>query len=312
MNASPTPHALDWIAADWGTSSLRVWAISADGSVLGKASSDKGMGKIGKCDYEPALLDLVGEWIEGMTGTIPVIVCGMAGARQGWTEAAYRTVPCAPVSGEELTRVETADKRLSVSIVPGLCQMKPEDVMRGEETQLAGLLAGNIAENAAICLPGTHSKWVSLEGGSVARFSSVMTGELFALIGGQSILRHSIGGTTDREPGSTFLNAANQALADPASLTASLFSIRARSLLAEASPEDGSDTLSGLLIGTEIAACRPFWEGRPVHLIGAGPLVARYAAALQQAGVEAIVEDGSGLTLAGLAQVRAGMKEFTP
>ncbi|TDH37636.1 2-dehydro-3-deoxygalactonokinase [Pseudohoeflea suaedae] len=310
MTASTTSHALDWIAVDWGTTSLRAWAVAADGSVIAQASSDKGMGKIGRADYEPALLELVGPWIEGASGSIPVIVCGMAGARQGWKEAAYRSVPCQPVAGEALTPVETADRRLTVGIVPGLCQAKPEDVMRGEETQLAGLLAGRAIEDASVCLPGTHSKWVSIDAGRVARFTTVMTGELFALIGGQSILRHSVGGSGDREPGPGFLDAVDQAIADPASLTSSLFSIRARSLLAEASPEDGSDILSGLLIGTEIAACRPYWQDRPVHLIGAGPLVARYAAALQRAGARTIVEDGSGLTLAGLARVRAGMKEI--
>jgi 2-dehydro-3-deoxygalactonokinase len=304
-----TGSDLDWIAADWGSSSLRVWAIASDGSVLDHAASDKGMGQITPSDYEPALLDLVGPWIEGTAAPVPVIVCGMAGARQGWKEAAYRQVPCAPVSGDALTEVETRDSRLAVHIVPGLSQNHPQDVIRGEETQLAGFLAETRLEDAVLCLPGTHSKWVSLEGGDVSHFLTVMTGELFALIGGRSILRHSVGEGNRGVAGPTFLEAVSRAMAKPQALTSNLFSIRARSLLEETAAGDASDTLSGLLIGTELAACRPFWEGREVHLIGAGGLVARYAAALKQIGATAIVEDGSGLTLAGLRQVRAGMKE---
>lgn len=310
MSVSGAMTGLDWIAADWGTSSLRVWAMAADGSVLDHASSGKGMGRIGKADYEPALLELAGPWLEGRTARVPVIVCGMAGARQGWTEAAYRTVPCAPVSADALTRVETDDPRLSVHIVPGLCQMEPEDVMRGEETQLAGFLASAGKRDAVICLPGTHSKWASIENGQVARFSTVMTGELFDVIASNSILRHSVGETGHAEPGPAFLEAVSRALARPETVTAGLFSIRARSLLRDMSAEDGRDTLSGLLIGAELAGTRSQWQGHPVHLIGADALVTRYVAALKQNGADPVIEDGSGLTLAGLGQVRAGMKEL--
>lgn len=309
MSAASTHSVPDWIAVDWGTSSLRVWAMSDDGSVLDQGASDKGMGSISRADYEPALLALVGDWIAGAGRPVPVIVCGMAGARQGWKEAVYRPVPCGPISGDALTEVETTDPRLSVRIVPGLSQSHPQDVIRGEETQLAGFLAETGREDAVLCLPGTHSKWVSLEGGDVSHFLTVMTGELFSLIGNHSILRHSVGDGSRGEAGPAFLEAVSRAVTRPQNLTTNLFSIRARSLLEEATAEDASDMLSGLLIGTELAACRPFWEGRDVHLVGTGGLAARYAAALKQIGATAIVEDGSGLTLAGLKQVRAGLKE---
>ncbi len=309
MSAASTKTGPDWIAVDWGSSSLRVWAMDADGLAVDQAASDNGMGRLTRTEFEPALLDLVAPWIEDATRPVPVIVCGMAGARQGWKEAAYRRVPCAPVASDALTEVETTDPRLSVRIVPGLSQSHPQDVIRGEETQLAGFLAETGREDAVICLPGTHSKWVSLEGGDVSHFLTVMTGELFSLIGNQSILRHSVGSGNRGEAGPAFLEAVSRAMAKPQNLTTNLFSIRARSLLEETSAEDASDMLSGLLIGTELAACRPFWEGRDVHLVGAGSLAARYAAALKQIGATAIVEDGSGLTLAGLRQVRAGIKE---
>ena len=46
----------EWIAVDWGTSNLRVWAMGPDG-VLAEASSDAGMGTLSREGFEPALLD---------------------------------------------------------------------------------------------------------------------------------------------------------------------------------------------------------------------------------------------------------------
>lgn len=295
----------DWIAVDWGTSSLRVWAMGKGGAVMAEGRSDAGMGRLQAAEFEPALMALIGSWLAGRDGTTcPVIVCGMAGARQGWRETAYRGVPCAPVAGEGLTRVATDDGRIEVVIVPGLSQTEPADVMRGEETQLAGLAARGVSD-ATVCLPGTHSKWVRLEGGAVQEFSTVMTGELFALLAEQSILRHSMG-DADFGDERAFLAAVHQAVDHPDRVMAELFGIRARGLLGQV--DKPRDTLSGLLIGAELAAVRPLWSERTVHLVGAERLVATYARALQHLGAQVEVEDGTALTLAGLRQVREQME----
>lgn len=81
-----------WIAADWGTTHLRVWAIGPGQAVIGQASSAKGMNSLKPHQFEAALLELVDNWL--LTGrSTPVIACGMAGARQGWIEADYIEVP---------------------------------------------------------------------------------------------------------------------------------------------------------------------------------------------------------------------------
>lgn len=82
----------DWIAVDWGTTRLRAWAMSGT-QVLDARTSDKGMGALTPDQFEPALLDLVGDWLQTRP---PVIACGMVGARTGWVEADYRAVPCPP------------------------------------------------------------------------------------------------------------------------------------------------------------------------------------------------------------------------
>jgi 2-keto-3-deoxy-galactonokinase len=58
--------------------------------------------------------------------------------------------------------------------------LKRQNVMRGEETQLAGI--GESHAGGLVCMPGTHCKWMSLEGGRVTGMSSFMTGEIFAVL----------------------------------------------------------------------------------------------------------------------------------
>ena len=127
---------------------------------------------------------------------MPVIACGMVGARQGWIEAPYSQVPCAPV-GLSMIKPVVEDTRLDVSILPGLSQTDPADVMRGEETQIAGYLAENPGFDGVLCLPGTHTKWAHISAGEVVSFRTFMTGELFALVSSQSVLRHSVGAGWD-------------------------------------------------------------------------------------------------------------------
>ena len=287
--------AADWIAADWGTSRLRVWAMAGD-APLARAEADAGMGRLAPGDYEGALLALIEPWLPAGV-CLPVIACGMVGARQGWVEASYMPVPCAPLGGA-LTRAPATDPRLDVWIVPGLSQDEPADVMRGEETQIAGLLAMRPDLDGLLCLPGTHSKWVRVAGGQITQFQTVMTGELFGLLAEQSVLRHSVGQGWDDE---AFAEAVVSAHADPVRVTARLFALRAGSLLAGLHPDRARATLSGLLIGVELAAVRA--EG-PVTLVGGAELAQSYATALRAIGVTATVADGTEVTLRGLAAAR--------
>ena len=182
----------DWIAVDWGTSNLRAWLMGKDG-VIGMVTSDKGMGALERDGFEPELLRLVGDYLPE-SGTVPVIACGMVGARQGWHEAPYVTTPCtAPGVGQAVTP-EVRDPRLKVRILPGVSQASPADVMRGEETQIAGFLAANPEFDGVLCLPGTHTKWVHISAREIVSFRTFMTGEIFALLSGQSVLRHSVAG----------------------------------------------------------------------------------------------------------------------
>lgn len=289
----------DWIAVDWGTSNLRAWAMGQGGEVLAAAASEDGMGKLSREGFEPALLRLIAPWLGEKR--LHVVACGMVGSRQGWCEAPYRTVPCTPLDPAAQVIAPTTDPRLTVHLAPGLKQTQPADVMRGEETQIAGALRLMPGYDGVLCLPGTHSKWVHVSAGEVVSFQTFMTGEMFALLSEASVLRHGMQGAGWDE--AAFDSAVSDALSRPEKLGARLFSLRAEGLIAGLSSAAARSRLSGLLIGTELAAARPYWLGQRVTLVGAEKLSAAYARALSAQGIESKRLSATDCTLAGLASL---------
>ena len=297
---------LAWIAVDWGTSRLRAWAMAAGGRVLAEASSDDGMNGLAPDAFEPALLRLIGDWT-GATA-IPVLACGMVGARQGWRDAGYAAVPARPADLRPVS-VPTRDPRLRMMILPGLSQAAPPDVMRGEETQIAGFLAQHPEFDGVLCLPGTHAKWVRISAGEVVGFTTAMTGELYALLAGQSVLRHAVAQDAASGDHPAFEEAVADMISEPERLAQRLFSIRARSVLEGLGGDAAGAALSGLLIGAELAATRGYWLGQAVAVAGEPALARLYARALAAQGVAAACHDAGPLTRLGLQAAFAALPE---
>ena len=293
----------DWIGADWGTTNLRVW-VFRDGECV-RRSSGRGMSTTRADDFENVLVGLIGDLLDP-TAEVPVVVCGMAGARQGWTEAPYIPVPAIPPGLGKAVRVETNDKRLTVHILPGMSQADPPDIMRGEETQISGFLQTQPDFDGVLCMPGTHTKWVQISAGEVVSFRTYMTGELFALISTQSVLRHSMDDTFDED---AFMAAVRDGMADPQALAGRFFALRAEGLVAETQPGMARARLSGFLIGAELAAAKPYWLGQRVALLGAGKLSDLYAKALAAEGVLPEIADVTEATLAGLTAAYETLKD---
>ncbi len=287
----------DWIAVDWGTSNLRAWAMREDVPVA-EASSGKGMSSLKQSEFEPALLELIEPWLGA--GTNMIVACGMVGSRQGWCEAPYAAVPTRPMS-PILARPDVRDPRLSVHIVPGLKQVNPPDVMRGEETQIAGFLRKEPSFDGILCLPGTHTKWAQISAGEVVSFRTFMTGETFGLLAKSSVLRHSIGTGWDAD---AFEAAVSETIARPEAIASKLFALRADDLVNGASQDAARARLSGLLIGMELAAARAYWLGQRIILIGDNRLCAHYDSALSSQGAATELADATAITLAGLASAR--------
>ena len=285
-------------AIDWGTTNMRLWLLDGHGGVLAARSSGEGMRACLPDRFEAVMEAHLSAL--GAAPDLPVVVAGMAGARGAWREAAYRDTPAAlDTLHAHAVRVEGAGR--DVRILPGVCQREAgrEDVMRGEETQLAGAVAQG-QRSGLFCMPGTHSKWVRVEDGRLLAFTTFMTGELFALMSEHSILRDMLGQDGGSPHSPDFRAAVEELQADGAGLTGKLFSIRAASLLGRA-PADPRARLSGLLVGAEIAAARGMiGDQTAVVLVGGGVQGAAYEAALAAAGIACRTMDGESLVRRGL------------
>ena len=287
---------IGWIAFDWGTSRLRAWAMSSSGELLDEVESDQGVSRLSRLEFEPALMELIDPWL-GSNQDIAVIGCGMVGSKQGLHEVPYLPTPCEPSSIPMCIPVASDNPR--ILICPGIKQMDPPDVMRGEETQIAGFLVGEPGFEGVVCLPGSHSKWVEVSEGKIRAFQTFMTGELFELLATRSMLCQSVKG--EGWDDAAFTMAVAEVASDSASFAARLFSLRARDLLQETPGGFPKACLSGYLIGLELVAAQRWWKNAPVAIIGERELSAQYRKALVSLGaLEPRSHDSNAITRKGL------------
>ena len=312
MTASPA-----LIVLDWGTSTLRALLLDADGTVLARRTEPWGIMHVPNGDFAAAFDAVTADWRTSWLG-LNAISSGMIGSAQGWIVAPYCQ---APAGVAELAASLTSVPDMAMHIVPGIAKGgEHPDVMRGEETQIAGALALHpaLAVRSLVLLPGTHSKWVHVEDGRVRDFTTYMTGELFAVL-----REHSILGVFAKEadrlanPGpmeeayvameEAFARGVLAAQRSPQGLAPILFSARSMVLADRLAPDVSLQYLSGLLIGEELR-CGLSDGLRPAALIGDAALCARYVSALRLVGVNDVpVIDGA--AQAGLFAIarRAGL-----
>lgn len=286
------------IGVDWGSSNLRVFRMAEGGAVLGRRADGRGAATLAPGQFADVLTEVASDWL---AEDLPVVVCGMAGARGRWLEAPYAPCPAglADVANYVVRPVDTPEVR----ILPGVAVWRDgalDDVMRGEETQLFGLGGGF----DRIIAPGTHSKWARMDGGRISDFRTHMTGELFAALGGSPSF---LGGTAGTD--NAAFEAGVLAGLEDGPLGQSLFSARVGMLAGRVAQTGLQDYLSGLLIGAEIAGeAREGLAGR-IALLGAPALVERYHAALTFAGLEdVVVADVEAATATGLWRAWEAMR----
>ena len=92
---------IHWIAVDWGTTNLRIWAMDKNGRIIDKKSSKKGLKFIKERDFEKTLTILISPWIKN-TKNMPIISCGMVGSKQGWKDVGYIKVPSTPINTKSI------------------------------------------------------------------------------------------------------------------------------------------------------------------------------------------------------------------
>jgi 2-dehydro-3-deoxygalactonokinase len=259
------------IAIDWGTSSFRAYRLDAKGSILESRASNQGILNVAPGQFPRIVEDQIRGWEEA-----PIVMSGMVGSRQGWVEVPY--VQC-PAGFEEI-----AAKLVNVSwanregwIVPGLSCSDTAgvpDVMRGEETQILGC-----GVDGTICLPGTHSKWVQVNKGRIERFSTAMTGEVYAVLKQHSILGRMM---EEAPPDAGAFAAGVRRSGEAGGLLHHLFGVRTRGLMGELNGAGSASYLSGILIGHELRS----QDAKQFHLLGAPELTALYQQAAAVLGIE--------------------------
>jgi 2-dehydro-3-deoxygalactonokinase len=250
------------IGVDWGSTSARAFAIERDGAIADVRRTEDGV-FVRSGDFAPRLRALLRDW----PADVPILMCGMIGSDRGWVEAPY--VPAQAGLNDLAQHLVHVPFERPAHIVPGVSLIADEtcEVMRGEETIVMGLDAAE----AIVCLPGTHSKWVDVEGGRIADFRTYMTGELRALVLAQGALATGVAQRPSDDAFAQGLDAARSGV------TSGLFQGRARRLLGRLAAEHVAAFAGGVLIGEEL---RHETRDGPVIVAAQGEIAAAYSAAL--------------------------------
>lgn len=124
-----------------------------------------------------------------------VLASGMITSEYGLCNLPHATLPAGK---EELhaTMYETAFNDIASipfffirGVKTSADSLENADVMRGEETEVMGIYEAN-GEKALYVLPGSHSKHISFDtNGKIIAFRTMLTGELFATVMQNTILR---------------------------------------------------------------------------------------------------------------------------
>ncbi|MBO0710151.1 MAG: 2-dehydro-3-deoxygalactonokinase [Acetobacteraceae bacterium] len=262
------------IGVEWRMTSFRTFRIAAGGTVRDRKASPRGVAQVPNGKFADTLRQEIGPWLAA--GEERVVLAGMIGSRNGWLQTPYLGCPAGVAEIAEAL-VDVPFPWAHVKLVPGLATTDEggvPEVMRGEETRIAGALDA-VGGRGLICLPGSQSKWARIAGGQITGFATWMTGEALAALRTAPALGRMARDTP------TDLQVFDQGLArsiGQGGLLHHLFGVRALALAGRLSEGAAPAYLAGLLIGHEVRHALP--PGAQVHLIGEPDLTALYARAI--------------------------------
>lgn len=295
-----------FIAAEWGTASIRARLISDSGEVRDQIVEDVRLTDLDRGERLARIAAWRARWPEARPR---VWLAGMIGSPVGLEPVEQVRCPARPGDILRGARHVELDGH-SLTILPGIaccsCFGDP-DVLRGEEVAAIGLLQrGLTGQHVLLSVPGMHGKWIELNGERVERFHTSMTVELFRVLADHSILASLMVGTASDGP------AFRSGLVRGASgggLGRLLFSVRAAMLTGTIAANDTAAHLWGILIGADVhenLRNQPA-ENRVYHVTGAPAVAPLFCAALHHFGVEAELADNDLLSAAGFARLRSAL-----
>ena len=277
------------IGVDWGTSSLRAFLIGTEGEVLDRLTTSQGIMRVADGDFSRVLKELLAPWLAEKR--LPIIASGMITSRNGWLETPYLSAPAgaAQLAGN-LHRINFDDDT-PLHFVTGMSieHSGAPDVMRGEETQIAGVVEAGLIDGVCV-MPGTHSKWITVRDRQITDFQTVMTGEVFA-----ALRQHTILGTLMKDGAFSehaFRDGVRAGFKSGENLLHYFFRVRTLPLFDKLSEEQTADYLSGMLIGAEANGVLANQATRgEVNILGRGDLAERYTIALEMCNQKSVHYD---------------------
>lgn len=270
------------LCCDWGTSSFRLRLVEMGSSeIIGEETSGNGINsvfkswkindgpdQISRIDFYRQQLRI---YIESLAAkltiglqNIPLVISGMATSSIGMKELPYASLPFSSDGKNAKVKILEAQGNFhhEILLISGISS--ENDVMRGEETQLIGLMEifGKTcfcAKETVYIFPGTHSKHIYVRNSKIVKFQTFITGEMFNLLSQHSLLTDSV-----ENPGhSPFSNEENLEgfkkgiSASGSNILNSLFTVRTNHLFANLQKVQNFYYLSGLLIGAELRSLVP-------------------------------------------------------
>lgn len=295
-----------FLSCDWGTTAFRlrlIDAVTLQSKV--ESHSDEGVAKVfdnwqqdeHKEDRLIFYQNVLRRHIAIIEATqncslagVPVVVSGMASSSIGMKEISYKHVPFATSGNDLHYEVIGISGQFANPVILISGARTKNDVMRGEETQLAGCVQEQHGESVFI-FPGTHSKHIHVANGYANYFKTYMTGEVFSLFSQNSILSKSVaagGYINDKENEDAF----RQGVLDSKQqhLLHASFMVRTNDLFQRYSKEANYWYLSGLLIGAELSEL--LQKGTTnVTIVAQGPIAQSYALAATTLDIKAGIVD---------------------
>jgi 2-dehydro-3-deoxygalactonokinase len=288
-----------FISCDWGTSSFRLRLIeTGTKNILAESRSGQGIAAVYTLWKEAGNADRISFYtnylirpikdLETQVGfaldNVTVVISGMASATIGMIELPYKPLPF-DIKAIPLTHFMQPGKsfRHGVIVVSGV--RSANDVMRGEETILAGCNMDDIVQEQLFIFPGTHSKHVWVQAGLVKDIATYMTGELFDLLKTKSILAASVEAGVAGANNAWFIKGVKDSI--DANLLNTIFHIRTNQLFDIVNKEDNYLYLSGLLIGAELKDLLQK-KYTAVTIVSEGVLLNLYLSAMAALGLQNI------------------------
>jgi 2-dehydro-3-deoxygalactonokinase len=194
-----------YITIDGGTTNTRVNLVENERIIASKKISRGAKAGIDdrdglKTELKRAISSILSE--NGLTeyDIIKILASGMITSEFGLCELPHLTAPAgiselhdamAEVSFHDISVIPFVFIR-GVKVASG--DLAEFDMMRGEETEMTGLLAlcgGD--KNAVFVLPGSHSKIINTdEHGRISSFATMLTGEMIMALSGGTILKDAV------------------------------------------------------------------------------------------------------------------------